>query len=966
MKITSLLFVALLQIPATLLAQIGSYNFENNLDDEVAGHHGAYIEYGQVSNGPPNFASGETGMRIVLDSTQGVMLPAELTDLLDTSTSIEIRFDFVLEDIGRSQGFMYLLSNQPGVNSTGLSIFTRHDEFSNFRDYEVVFTYADGGFGTVPDHPGHAETRIGYFNEGDLVSVKLILDFAGNQWSSLLNDTYTNVPFDDYYDFDLINQSINDAEMFIGWGKAQEQDLAFDPAVFASSASFDNLRVYSPRPAGDATALRSALVAMTAHVDGSTPLSSDGLNQQLADIQLNFDGNFAAAEKEVYDFTSAYEFKFEPAYSDRQLIAPGELAPETQVLVFLQQAIHDEQFVPTNIAAMDGVKFEAADVFPGIVSPDAPRVNGTKVDVNGSYRFIQGARVAGDLDDAKRPTGSYAAPGELVTITVPASVTEAGLTAMIGAHDSDHSRLTHTNRFVRITKDFPLDSETTQIASPFGGAIYIKVPEGLDVGWFEITIDGAVRSPYFSSRTGRSTSPADWQAELAKTHVPWVDIESDKYMMTLPLNYVTGLAELADPTGLMNQWDAIMDAFNYVGGRPPERTRSEYFLVDSRLPSDAFGTGYPQVIGDDAPYGSLGSTELYPTQILKPDFHKSGIVITFHEMGHGALHPTLLTEVESIVHLNAAYIYDQLYDLPIDTAFKYSAFESLVMDEAAMDWMIADNFRNNKSMDCDPTMEDYLCHEVRYQHRGHAKYIQMADLFGWQAVHGMNKFFFEKWRAVFDNTKVVTPDEMITAASKAVGMNVAPLMHFWGLQPSSETATELASMAKSEEIRDLLEYYKSIVPANATEFQPWYDRIRAKKDPVHFARYDRTLANYDADNFAAAIVAQIDLIIATYFQSSTSSESGPVAPGEFALNQNYPNPFSASTDIAFSLPRAETVNITVFDMLGREVVQIVDDGQFSAGLHSLSFEAPDLTTGIYFYRMDAGAFSQTRTMVVHR
>ncbi|MCM2272596.1 MAG: C25 family cysteine peptidase, partial [candidate division Zixibacteria bacterium] len=87
-------------------------------------------------------------------------------------------------------------------------------------------------------------------------------------------------------------------------------------------------------------------------------------------------------------------------------------------------------------------------------------------------------------------------------------------------------------------------------------------------------------------------------------------------------------------------------------------------------------------------------------------------------------------------------------------------------------------------------------------------------------------------------------------------------------------------------------------------------------------------------------------------------------PGRFSLSQNYPNPFNPTTTIAFELPRADRVDLTVFDMLGREVVSLID-GPYAAGRHSIEWNgrgangAP-LPTGLYFYRLRASDRSITR------
>jgi hypothetical protein len=89
----------------------------------------------------------------------------------------------------------------------------------------------------------------------------------------------------------------------------------------------------------------------------------------------------------------------------------------------------------------------------------------------------------------------------------------------------------------------------------------------------------------------------------------------------------------------------------------------------------------------------------------------------------------------------------------------------------------------------------------------------------------------------------------------------------------------------------------------------------------------------------------------------------PERPTSFSLSQNYPNPFNPATRIQYALPENAQVKLTVYDMLGQRVAVLVDKKQ-PAGYHEIVFQATSLPSGMYFYRLNAGGFVETRKMVV--
>ncbi len=86
---------------------------------------------------------------------------------------------------------------------------------------------------------------------------------------------------------------------------------------------------------------------------------------------------------------------------------------------------------------------------------------------------------------------------------------------------------------------------------------------------------------------------------------------------------------------------------------------------------------------------------------------------------------------------------------------------------------------------------------------------------------------------------------------------------------------------------------------------------------------------------------------------------------DYALQQNYPNPFNPVTTISYSLPVKSQVTLVVYNTLGESVVQLVN-GEKEAGNYEAEFNAISLPSGIYFYRIQAGSFVETKKMVLMR
>ena len=96
---------------------------------------------------------------------------------------------------------------------------------------------------------------------------------------------------------------------------------------------------------------------------------------------------------------------------------------------------------------------------------------------------------------------------------------------------------------------------------------------------------------------------------------------------------------------------------------------------------------------------------------------------------------------------------------------------------------------------------------------------------------------------------------------------------------------------------------------------------------------------------------------------STSIDHDTHIPAEYTLEQNYPNPFNPVTTLRYTLPEAQNVNITIYDLTGRQVETLINRYQ-TAGSYSLKWNASSYSSGVYFYRLQTGSFTSTKKMIL--
>lgn len=631
------------------------------------------------------------------------------------------------------------------------------------------------------------------------------------------------------------------------------------------------------------------------HLTGTAPMTDAEIKAVSDTIKIHIFvlGDTSSLVLQAFDLVDYYEANTGPLFlnSASQGGFPNNFdATDAYVLVRavfrVQQGIRDYVYTPEKVMQympiLQGRKFKTAEFFPGVCpEPEDPNTTYTAL-INASMPAEYGKRTAWSSTPARRPTGYYLAPGNVGLVKVPASMVNKEFKILVGAHTYDHTGRNNVKRFFRVTTTFPITDTVTQIINPFGGGIYIITPYLADEGIAEVQLTNVVPAPFFSAKTFNKTTLQEWKEEQRLHPAPWADFESDKFMMQVPTSWIYNYE---DPVTLMQDWDARMDNVSTMLGYPLIRNNTILYLqVDTDIMYGVYGIGNPQINNTFNPLQPGNGNKNH--WFLRPGV--SFWETEFHEMGHAQLFSKFPGETEAAVNLLAASIYNRVYGVDIDTALgmSFGPEPQITRDQAALNWMVTPNFRAGKPMDISNTTKD----EVRYQQRGYAKYVEMAALFGWELIDSFYKQEQLDFINMVPGDGLVEADSRVLRFSKIAGVDMRPLIHFWGLQPKDTTALRLAiegaGLQPSKLICDRLTHYQDIIPRNNAEFVEHANAffggsVPAGGDPDYGSGwYNIWLPIYDESHGALAVQAMQDIIDLYFSDGCPVAEEIPVVTVE--------------------------------------------------------------------------------------
>ncbi|HEU0226453.1 MAG TPA: M60 family metallopeptidase [Arachidicoccus soli] len=418
--------------------------------------------------------------------------------------------------------------------------------------------------------------------------------------------------------------------------------------------------------------------------------------------------------------------------------------------------------------------------FPGAVKEGAVKIekiyhlNHQPID-NRLIPIVSHLGYSGAWNNNLYSTGLYAVAGVPIEVIIPKELTDKNISIQIGSHsDNLGTWVAGTQdwrRMPRVVKVEKLKKKITNIASPFGGLVYISVSPREQAIQTDIKIKNAIAAPLF--QLGKTTDQ-QWFKQLKDNKAPWGELASNRIIITLPDSV---LQKVVHPDSVMDLWNLIIGAEMDLAQIDTPFYRPQRMVVDEHIGGGFMHSGYPIMV-HHSPTKHMYSEDIIanPEKLLIPT--KGGANWGFfHEIGHNMQNLDWVfggtTEVSN--NLFSLYCFDRLMGGQDDA---HSGVSS----------------ENTQKM-----MRKYFAKGADYTKwkadpfLGLILFRQLQEGFGWESF----KTFFKGYHdlaAKYPNHAYAQTDQQkrdlwVINFSRIVGRNLAPFFEKWGI-PISEDAKQ--------------------------------------------------------------------------------------------------------------------------------------------------------------------------------
>lgn len=458
---------------------------------------------------------------------------------------------------------------------------------------------------------------------------------------------------------------------------------------------------------------------------------------------------YLSKEQQVYYDSIVDKFSEDIVPTTKNPIQEDDLITRLVISVQTDRYLRNQEFGEFQIENVPS--FAAANDFPGPVPEQAERLDRV------------GVMVRTDVP-GWASTGLYAAPGEAITVKVDSPLFSSfpkPFKVRIGVHSDRLWHLKNWTRYPEITLEKTMRSPETKVVNPFGGLVYIVVPQGIasaGLGSVKFDISGAVAAPFFVKG---ETSLRDWKT-VRNNPAPWAELQGNEVIVTVPSSVIRSLD---NPQELLETWDEILRLEAEFASGPYYRERPERITCDRQISAGYMHSGYPVMTHMDVE-GVLVDNNRLRTR---------GDWGFFHEFGHNhqSEHWTFEGAGEVTVNYFTLYVMEKLCGLSPEQAHR-----ELTRDvrKAKLKQYLADgaNFNDWKN---DPFLALNMT-------------VQLRNEFGWEPILRTVSEYRKAPRNELPRNDDEKRDQWMVRLSHNTGRNLGPFFEKWGV-PTSENARNL-------------------------------------------------------------------------------------------------------------------------------------------------------------------------------
>ena len=395
--------------------------------------------------------------------------------------------------------------------------------------------------------------------------------------------------------------------------------------------------------------------------------------------------------------------------------------------------------------------------FPGEVPANATRISRT-VEINGNQTGLpSNFGYSQARSHIRMTTGLYAAPGEVVTVTLPPIAVDSDTYVLVGAHSDNLWDKSQLHRHPQIVRWWHVDQQYMEVGNAFGGPIYIAISPGSTLGDFQVTISNAVKAPTYIHG---QTDVSQWLQEHRHDPAPWAEIGSDQFILTVPSNEIR---DLEDPDDLMNWWDEALEMEHELYGFLPW-PRVERAVFDAQISAGWMHSGYPFMAHDLS----------VPDVVNVSYMSENGDWGMFHELGHNHqwMPSTLPGATETSCNFASVYLMEELVGVEGHRAINPDQRES----------------RMRSYFEDSPDISNWSVWVAL------DTYLIIKEEWGWGPITEALRIYYNLSGDEVPSDDLEEFNDWVLHISNSTGYNLAPYHQAWGFPLTQETFDALAHL----------------------------------------------------------------------------------------------------------------------------------------------------------------------------